>query len=212
VSAYDVSVLGAGRFGSALAGRMRRAGLRVAVGSRRHDTPQVRAVHGGDAMPYEDACRASELVVLAVPWRAAVGTAARLRPVLAGRVLVDATNPVTADWSRLDVGEGGLSGAERIAAAAGGVAVIKAFNGLKAELVDDPAHGPPVRQVWCCGDPDEARARVMTLAARCGFLPVDCGTLENALCLEAAALLWIRLAYWEGRGEGLRLVLDSGAG
>lgn len=206
---YDVAVLGAGKFGAAIARRMRRADMKVAVGSRRCGEPEVQAIYGMDAMPYEAACEVSDVVILAVPWGVAEEVVARLKPALAGKIVVDATNPVTPDWSRLDVGQGAMSGAERIAAVVEGAEVVKAFNGLKAELVEG-GHHDAGRQVWYCGDSTDAKAVVREIAERCGYRAVDCGQLENALCLEAAALLWIKMAYWEGWGEDLRLLLEGG--
>ncbi len=71
--------------------------------------------------------------------------------------------------------------------------------------------GPPAQVFYCGGDVD-AKQRAAQLIEDLDFKPVDCGPLANARYLEALAVLWIQLAFVEGRGPGLsfHLVRHSG--
>ena len=62
----------------------------------------------------EAAVARADVCFLAVPWEAALETAAALREALAGRVLVDLTNPLAPTWDRLIVADG-TSAAEELA-------------------------------------------------------------------------------------------------
>jgi predicted dinucleotide-binding enzyme len=132
----------------------------------------------------------SEIVALATPWD---GTQAAIRAAgdLAGKVLLDCTNPI---------GAGGLalghttSGAEQIAEWAPGARVVKAFNTTGWEVMADTAFAGGKPALFLCGDDAEARQTVAGLAADLGFEPVDCGPLRMARSLEPLAVLWISLA------------------
>jgi predicted dinucleotide-binding enzyme len=147
----------------------------------------------------DQAIDASDLVILAVPYPAAV-TLAQSRSDWKGKILVDATNPLAAGLAGLSVGTT-TSGAETIAQAAKGARVVKAFNTTGAENMEDTHYtkGTPFMPV--CGDDAEARARVVALATLIGFDAVDCGDLSAARYLEPFAMTWIHMAIKLGLGR-----------
>lgn len=95
----------------ALGTQWRRAGHEVRTGGRRDGGLRAAAEHGTDA------------VLPALPYEAVVDVVAGLADVLRGRTLIDCTNPVGPGFT-LRTG-GGPSAAERIAAAAPALSVVR---------------------------------------------------------------------------------------
>lgn len=197
-----ISIIGAGNVGMALGRAFTAKGQPVVFGvpePARH-ADAVAALGGLARVADVDAAlAASDLAILAVPYDAVAGLAARL-PDWQGRVLVDATNPLAPGLAGLSLGTT-TSGAETLAAAARGARVVKAFNTTGAENMADSRYpgGLPVMPV--CGDDAEARQRVMALATLVGFEAVDFGPLSAARYLEPFAMAWIHLAIKQGHGR-----------
>lgn len=197
-----ISILGAGNVGMALARALLRAGQPVTIGvpePARH--AQAVAALGAQATlcGSEEAAAAGELVILAVPYTAALAIAAS-RDDWQGRVLVDATNPLAPGLAGLSLGTT-TSGAEQIAERARGARVVKAFNTTGAENMADSryAQGQPMMPV--AGDDAAARQQVLSLATLIGFDAVDMGPLSAARYLEPLAMVWIHLAFKQGQGR-----------
>jgi len=189
-----IAIIGTGNVGSALGASFTRAGHDVTFAAR--DTEKTREVAGSmgadaAATPAEAAAGA-EVIVLAVPYGATGAVLDELGDSARGKVLVDPTNPLTADYSALAT-EGGPSAAERIAEASGGARVVKAFNTVFASIQADPtAHGRTVDGL-IAGDDEAAKATVAELEKSIGLRPVDAGPLASARQLEALAFLNIGL-------------------
>ena len=135
----------------------------------------------------------ADIVVLALPYAAAEEVAAAHRDELAGKVVVDISNPV--DFATFDslVVPAGTSAAEQIAAAAPGAWVVKAFNTTFAgNLVSGEAGGAPL-DVFIAGDDADARRAVAELAASGGLRPIDAGPLKRARELEGFQFLHMTL-------------------
>jgi predicted dinucleotide-binding enzyme len=152
-----------------------------------------------------EAAAGADVVVVATPWAAVPEVAAQLQG-LSGAVLVDATNPIGPGLS-LDLGPGGESGAERLAALVPGARVVKAFNTIGFNIMADPAFDGGPATLCYCGDDAAARRTVHQLAEELGFAPVDVGPLAKARLLEPFALLWITLAMQQGHGREIAFQL-----
>ena len=206
-----VAILGTGNVARALASRAVAAGRVVRFGAR--DVAKARAqLEGtlGSAFvgPAAEAVREADVVIVCVPAAAAVAALLGAGP-LAGKVVVDATNPVKWDngpvWNPPP--EGSMSAA--IAAALPGVSVVKGFNHFGVEVMENPvmAHGPA--DALFAGDSAEAKARVMALAGAMGFVARDAGPLRNAATLENLCVLWIQLAVPGGVGRQMALRIEG---
>jgi 8-hydroxy-5-deazaflavin:NADPH oxidoreductase len=134
---------------------------------------------------------AAEVVLLAAPW-AAVGKALRTVGSLAGKVVLDATNPHEPML--------GASGAEEVAVRAPGARVVKAFNTVVAPVVAQAAAAPGRLSLLYCGDHTAAKQVAAGLIVDAGFVPVDVGRLEAAREVEALGRLLLDLAYRRGPG------------
>jgi 8-hydroxy-5-deazaflavin:NADPH oxidoreductase len=135
--------------------------------------------------------------VLCTPWQ---GTEQAVNACgdLVGKVLIDCTNPLTPDFTALEVGHT-TSGAEQVAAWAPGARVCKAMNQIGAPMMDHPQL-PSAPVMFVCGDDDSAKQVTADLVTQLGFEAVDAGDLTLARLLEPFALVWIHLALRRGFG------------
>jgi|Tabmets5t2r1_1033131.scaffolds.fasta_scaffold04222_2 predicted dinucleotide-binding enzyme len=133
----------------------------------------------------------AEVVLLATPW-AAVGKVLRTAGSLAGKVVLDATNPHEPMVA--------ASGAEEVAVRAPGARVVKAFNTVAAPLVAQAAAAPGRLSLLYCGDQAAAKQLAGGLIVDAGFVPVDAGRLDAARDVEALGRLLVDLAYGQGPG------------
>ncbi|SDR62106.1 hypothetical protein SAMN05444161_0249 [Rhizobiales bacterium GAS191] len=201
----QVAIIGSGRVGGALAQALGRAGHEVRFGSRKPDPGKA-----GEA-GIADAVAAADATILAIPFDA-VDEAIAAAGGLAGKVLIDATNP-------LGMRDGGLgltlgfdtSGAERIAAAAPHAHVFKAFNQTGFENMADASAYASRPVMFVAGDHEAAKPMVLSLVADAGFEAVDAGKLRAARLLEPLALLWIELARKRGGGANFTFTLQRKA-
>jgi 8-hydroxy-5-deazaflavin:NADPH oxidoreductase len=113
----NITILGAGNMGSALAKQLARAGHQVRITSR--DAAKARAVAGAvpgaAAVAAKEALAGSDVVVVATGYVEAV-PALRSLGSLAGKIVIYITNPVTPDYMGLTIGFSS-SAAEEIAKA-----------------------------------------------------------------------------------------------
>lgn len=170
----------------------------VTYGVRSPDDPKY-ADLGAPTAPNASAATSADVVVLCTPWQ---GTQQALTDCgdLAGKVLIDCTNPLTPDFTALEVGTSS-SGAEQVADWARGARVCKAMNQIGAPMMDHPhVAGTPV--MFVCGDDEAAKETTIELVTALGFEVVDAGELSAARLLEPYGLLWIHLALRRGLGTG----------
>jgi hypothetical protein len=207
----NIAIIGLGNVGSALAEGFAAKGHAVVFGVREPGSAKNKAALaklGGKvkAVTIAEAVRASDIVVLAVPWSAAQQTIEAAGG-LGGKILIDCINPLTPDLKGLALGTT-TSAAESIAAWAPRASVVKAFNTVGADDMRNPVFGDQHLTMFLCGNDAGAKKSVSELAADIGFEPIDAGPLPIARTLEPLALLWIHLAVFEkfGPGFGLRLI------
>jgi predicted dinucleotide-binding enzyme len=90
----DISIIGAGNVGTALATSFRRAGHTVIIASRDpEDAGSLAAATGaGIAASNADAAARGQIVVLAIPFASAASVAVEIADAVAGKPVIDATN------------------------------------------------------------------------------------------------------------------------
>jgi 8-hydroxy-5-deazaflavin:NADPH oxidoreductase len=196
VASLTVGVLGGtGDQGRGLARRLAAAGNPVIIGSR--VAARAAAAAAGIAaepgiadirgMANEDAARAADVVIVAVPWEGHRDLLTTLAGPLAGKVVIDCVNPLGFD-SRgaypLPVAEG--SAAEQAAAVLPESSVVGAFHHVSAVLLLDPGVAVIDLDVLVLGDDRAATDLVQALAARiAGVRGVYAGRLRNCHQVEA---------------------------
>lgn len=197
-----IAILGSGNVGGTLAAGWARKGHTVTLAARDPNSEKTRAAaqaSGANVKPISQAVREAEVILLATPWDA-VGDALKSAGSLAGKVLLDATNPLKPQLAGLTHGKD-TSGGEFVASLATGARVVKVFNTIGAQNMAD---GKGLT-MFLCGDDEAAKKAAATLARDVGFEPVDVGPLSEARLLEPFALLWITLAYKRGLGPKFAL-------
>lgn len=203
--AETIAIIGTGNVGSALGQRFAELGHDIVYGSRDPNRPDVRRLVAetgptASAATPADAAREADIVVLALPWEV-VEEVTRGLGDLAGKIVIDPTNPrrIAEDGLRDYPFEG--SNAERVQAAAPTARVVKAFNTLGAETMLDPAVARHPVSVPIAGDDPEAKSVVAELVQGIGLEPVDVGPLRYAHVLEG--LHYLR--YNTGQLRGARI-------
>ena len=197
-----VTVVGAGNMASSFVKQLVKAGhdARI-VGRDAKKTADLAETLGASAVSAAEGADA-EIVILATPYAAAVA-ALRALGDLSGKVVVDITNPLNADYSGLTLGQT-TSAAEEIARAVPGARIVKGFNTLFAQvLAAGQVSNGQVPPVFLASDDAAAKAKVSGLAASFGFPVVDAGPLKNARYLEPLAGLNIYFGYGAGLGTGV---------
>lgn len=142
----------------------------------------------------------ADIVILALPFGQALEAAGHAG--LAGKVILDISNPVKPDFSGLTIGHT-TSAAEELQAAAPGAKVVKAFNTIFASLFDLPATQTAEIPVFVAGDDEAATAAVADVVSLAGFAVEKTGTLDAARLLEPLGMLNIRFGYGLGQGTGI---------
>jgi 8-hydroxy-5-deazaflavin:NADPH oxidoreductase len=190
-----IGIIGSGNVGSALALLLRDAGHDVMFGSRTgaHSSTEA-AMHG-------------VVVILALPYSATVDALPPLAEPLAGKIVIDATNPLNDDWSPLMLGQE-TSGGEEVAKLLPNSKVAKAFNTIFADIMLPDGFnrdGQSATGFVASDDPD-ALEIVAGLARDIGLAPVTITRLSAARFLEALAHLNIELAVGQGGGTNAAFV------
>lgn len=198
-------VIGAGNMGSAFVKQLHAAGHQVSVVSA--DPAKATALaaqySGVRAVAAAGAAQGQDLVVLATPYAEAV-TALRALGDLSGTVVIDITNPLTADYMGLTIGHS-TSAAEEIARAVPGATLVKGFNTVFAQVLGagaDFGDGRTV-SVFLASDSAPAKETATAMARSMGFEVVDAGGLKNARYLEPLGGLNIYFGYGAGQGTGI---------
>jgi hypothetical protein len=192
----SISIIGSGNMASAIGALAVKGGNAVEVMGR--DAAKAAALasalgNGATAGTWGDA-PAGDIVILAVLFDNAVPVVSHYGDALAGKIIVDITNPFTTDAKGL-VTPDGSSGAQEIAKVAPASAhVVKAFNTLFRDVL---AAGGPL-DVFMAGDDAQAKASVSAFITSLGLRPQDTGDLSMAHWLEGAGLLAVGV----GRGAG----------
>lgn len=196
-----VAIIGTGNMGSGLASTLAAANHEVAIGSR--DPAKAAALaektgHGAVGGGIAAAVKLADVVILALPY-GAVGDAIKAAGDVSGKVLVDITNPISADFKTLLIGHT-TSAAEEIQALAPNAKVVKAFNTIFAQLFSSEARKGKTLQVFVAADDSDAKAVVSSLAKSAGFEPVDAGPLSNSRFIEPIGEMNIHFGYFLGWG------------
>jgi len=197
-----VALIGSGNMGSGLARKLSKAGHQLAITGRNAQKAQALAKDTGGTYKDKAVADGAEVVIVATPYGEAVA-ALRAAGDLEGKVIVDITNPLTADFMGLSIGHS-TSAAEEIQKAFPKTRVVKAYNTIFSQLLAPGAQlaGRSV-PVFYAGDDARAKETVKALIESSGFQAIDAGLLKNARYLEPLAGLNIYFGYGAGRGTSI---------
>ena len=190
-----ISIIGSGGMAAAIGSLAAKAGHTVEVTSR--DAAKARALAeqlgAGATTGTFGATPAGDIVILAVPYAAVLDVVKQYGQALAGKLLVDITNPVGADLTSFVTPEGSFGAWEIAKAAPADAHVVKAFNTQFSHvLAAGPVEDHPL-DVFIAGDDAQAKARVSAFVESLGLRPMDVGQLPMARTLEHVCLLSLGL-------------------
>lgn len=202
-----IAFIGVGKVGAPLAVRLAEAGHDVVLGTSKDGSASVAAALARSnrlsSRSTADAVRDADVVFLALPFQALEATLTPIAASLAGKVIVDCTNPVGPGLTHGLKNE--RSGSAFVQSLVPDASVVKAFTIYGFENLEDPVY--PAYSVkpamLFCGDAKDAKSRVAELIGQCGFEPVDVGGLVQALHLEHMTLLWVRMVRGGGQSPNL---------
>src|SRR5471032_2584431 len=190
-----ISIISAGGMAAAIGGLAAKAGHTVEVINR--DAAKARALAGqvgaGATTGTFGAAPAGDIVILAVPYAAVLDVVKQYGEALAGKLLVDITNPINSDFTGFVTPVDSFGAQEIARAAPANADVVKAFNTQFSHvLAAGPTEGHPL-DVFIAGDDAQAKARVSAFIESLGLRPMDTGQLPMARTLEHLALLSLGL-------------------
>jgi NADPH-dependent F420 reductase len=176
-----ISIIGSGNMGQAISGLAAKGG---------HTVELLNSSDAGKPVT-------GDVVVLAVPYSSVATVVAERAAQLAGKVVVDITNPLDfATFDGLTVPADGSAAAE-IAAALPDAKVLKAFNTNFAGTLTAANVGGQPTAVLIAGDDAGAKALLAEVVDAAGLRAVDAGSLKRARELEALGFLQLTLAAGE---------------
>ncbi|MBL8314599.1 MAG: NADPH-dependent F420 reductase [Rubrivivax sp.] len=203
----NITFIGYGNVGAPLADHLQKLGHRVTLAARDASSEAVRkaqARNGAlEAVPPEQAVRDAGVVFLATPYGVNTQVVPPLADALAGKLLIDCTNPVGPGLSH-GLGSG-QSGSQALQALAPAARVVKAFTIYGFENFENnayPGYGVKPAMLFC-GNDAAAKAIAADLIGQLGWEPLDVGGLEQALHLEHMTLLWVRMVRMQGHSPNL---------
>lgn len=197
-----ISIIGSGNMATAIGTRAAQHGHTVELLSRNTVKAQALAdqIGNGATVGTFGARPSGDIVIVAVLYTGVVDAIANYGDALAGKILVDISNPFNADASGLVTPS---SAAQEIAAAAPEDAhVVKALNTIFGHVL---AKGTPL-DAFIAGDSAEAKSTVAAFLGSLELRTLDAGGLQAASILESASLLLMGLAR---NGAGFDLALGA---
>ncbi|TDW78089.1 NADPH-dependent F420 reductase [Kribbella pratensis] len=188
----SISIIGTGNMAATIGTLAIKGGNTVEVIGRdaAKSAALAKSLGGGATAGTFGAVPAGDIVILAVLFDSAVPVVREFGDALAGKIIVDITNPFDATGTGLAIPHD-TSIAQMVAGAApASTQVVKAFNTLFRHVL---AQGGPV-DVFMAGDDAEAKASVSAFVESLGLRPRDTGDLSMAHWVEGAGVLTMGLA------------------
>lgn len=208
-----VSVVGGtGQLGAALARRWARAGYTVIIGSRDADKAGKAAAELAEELGRDiasgtnrDAAEQADIVVVTVPFSSQPAVLGDIRPVVAGKVVIDTTVPLMPPKvMRVQLPAEGCAAVRAQALLGDEVRLVTGFHNVAAhklatdELVEC--------DVLVFGDDKAARSDAVALADAAGLRGLHAGALVNSAAAEAltSILIFMNRTY-SVDGAGIRI-------
>ncbi|MFJ4894774.1 NADPH-dependent F420 reductase [Streptomyces sp. NPDC088788] len=187
----SISIIGTGNMARTLGVRAIAGGNTVEImGRNQSKATELAKTLGGDTTTGEwGTAPAGDIVIVALLYDGVVAAVVQYGDALAGKVIVDISNPFNATFDGL-AHRGETSIAREVAKAApAGAGVVKAFNTVFRQVLEK---GRP--DVFIAGDDASAKAQVEAFVESLGLRPLDVGGLSMAHWLEGAGVLTVGLA------------------
>lgn len=198
-----VGVLGSGDVGKVLASGFKKHGHDVRIGSREGNKLAAWSAEQGVAEgTFGDVAAHGEVVVLAVAGRVAEELVRGLAGPLAGKTVIDATNPISGPpvngivpyFTRADE-----SLMERLQKAAPAARFVKCFSSVGNAAMVNPGFEGGRPTMFIAGDSASAKAQVTGVLDQFGWDAEDVGGVEGARAIEPLCQLWCARGFTQGK-------------
>ncbi|MEV6412708.1 NAD(P)-binding domain-containing protein [Kribbella sp. NPDC051718] len=192
----SITLVGTGNMASAIGTLAVAGGNTVEIMGRDQSKAEdlAKALGGGATTGEWGAVPAGDIVITALLYAAVAPVVTEYGDALAGKVIVDISNPFNATFDGLALGEETSVAQEVAKVAPAGASVVKAFNTIFHNVLEK---GRP--SVFLAGDNATAKTEVAAFVESIGLRPLDAGGLKMAHWLEGMGLVTVSLA---GNGVG----------
>src|SRR6201987_4639411 len=188
----NISIIGTGNMARTIGARAVAGGNTVEVMGRDQSKAAdlAKALGGGATTGEWGTAPAGDIVIVALLYDGVVPVVAQYGDALAGKVIVDISNPFNSTFDGLAHREETSIAQEVAKAAPASASVVKAFNTIFGVVL---AQGRPL-DVFIAGDDARAKAGVAEFIESLGLRPLDVGGLNMAHWLEGTGLVVMGLA------------------
>ena len=199
-----VAILGYASVGKNLESLFKNAGYTTIIGVR---SPEKYLQH--NVTNIVSAAEDADTAVLAIPYRVCSEVLPNLKMALSEKIVIDVTNPLNEDYSPIPFDKEDSAGEtlQRILLES---MLVKAFNTIFADNMTLEKLDRDGRKLttFIAGDNDSANEKVLQLAEKIGFSPINTGPLKNSRYLEGMAHLNIQIAFGQGKGADVAFLYD----
>ena len=187
----SISIIGTGNMARTIGARAMAGGNTVEVmGRDQSKAADLAKALGGSATTGEfGAVPAGDIVIVSLLYANVVPVVAQYGDALAGKVIVDISNPFNSAADGLAIPDDTSIAQEVDKVAPASASVVKAFNTIFRHVLEK---GRP--DVFIAGDNAQAKAGVEAFIESLGLRPLDVGGLKMAHWLEGASLVEMGLA------------------
>jgi 8-hydroxy-5-deazaflavin:NADPH oxidoreductase len=188
----SISIIGTGNMARSIGALAVAGGNTVEViGRDQSKAADLAKTLGGSATTGEfGAVPAGDVVIVALLYASVVPVVAQYGDALAGKVIVDISNPFNAEADGLAIADDTSIAQEVAKVAPAGASVVKAFNTVFGHVLKKDR----TLDVFFAGDDAQAKAHVSEFIKSLGLRPLDVGGLNMAHWLEGTGLILMGLA------------------
>lgn len=201
-----IGIIGSGEVARTLGDGLVEAGHSVMIGTRDVKRKELKSWHSKHNKQKSlgsttEAASFAEVAILATAWHATEDILAQIRPELAGKVVIDVTNPIQYnddEAPELTLGHS-MSGGEIVQHSLPDSHVVKTLNIINHANMVQPKYKSGTPTMFICGNNQSAKAHTAEMLEDFGWKDiVDIGPIEKSRILEPLCLLWIE--YGVSRG------------
>lgn len=186
-----IGILGSGIVGVTLANGLKDAGYSVNLAS--NNKPTVEGWEGHVGL-FIDVAKKSDIIVLAVKGTAAEDVVSELKDELAGKTVIDTTNPISDSPPEDGVIEyfTGINDSlmERLQKIAPKADFVKAFNSVGNAVMVQPKFSTGKPTMFICGNNEVSKVEVANILTKLGWESKDLGGVKSARAIEPLCRLW----------------------
>lgn len=203
----NIGIIGTGPVGETLGVGLAARGHTVKIGSRDPQSEKLQAWQtqvGPNASTgtLEETARFGDLIILATNWQGTENALQLAGPDnLAGKVVIDLTNPLAPGPNGVDLGVGFTDSAgEQVQRVIPQARVVKAFNTVSAFMMLDANALGETADMFIAGNDPTAKQEVTRFLEEFGWPVIDLGGIEESRLIEALAMVWVKYFFRNQNG------------